>query len=84
MTVFKKIMLCLAVSSLALAPAQLSAAPKKKMAKAVKPTGAERARQYKLALEGCQKKYGAASADMYVEWATNFGQTGWWCVSRRN
>jgi curli biogenesis system outer membrane secretion channel CsgG len=77
---FKKLFLCVAASSLLLAPVSVMAASKKPS----KPTGAERVRQYKAALQGCQKKYGAASADMYVEWGTNYGQTGWWCVSRRN
>jgi hypothetical protein len=78
---FRKLMIVCAMSSLALCPLEVSAASKRTP---TKPKGAERAKQYKEALKGCQRKYGAAAADMYVEWATNYGQTGWWCVSRRN
>jgi hypothetical protein len=79
----KSLFLCVVFSSLLMVSGEAFAGSKK-TTKATKPTGAERTRQYKLALQGCQKKYGAASSDMYVEWATNYGQTGWWCVSRRN
>jgi len=46
------------------------------------PTGAERQRQYALALKQCRKQSGGVT-QLAAVWEAHYGRTGWWCVTRR-
>jgi hypothetical protein len=45
------------------------------------PTGAERKRQFDIVLKDCRKKNGGMN-NIWAEWGTHYGKTGWWCATR--
>jgi hypothetical protein len=74
----KKIVLGLCVVSFIAGPIEAFASAKH----AIEPTGAERQRQYALALKGCQKQFGGSTSRLYATWESYYGRTGWWCIRR--
>jgi hypothetical protein len=76
---FKKFIVATAVVSFTLVP--IEAMAKTKQAKPVAPTGEARAKQFKAVLKDCQKKYGGVG-EVWAEWASYYGRTGWFCVHR--
>ncbi len=72
---FSRIILAASLS-LALCASQSFAAAKK-----APPKGAERKKQFDRVLKECRKSKGGGY-QVYVEWGSHYGKTGWWCVYR--